>query len=289
MSHNETESVQIDAIDIIAQKVTIILLKKQEVSFDKLKRLVLIGSNVTNYQTYCEIVVLSLIKYLGLDSSFKDEIRNDNDAYRLFNALNLEDAKVNSFFVEFIAVLAPEIFSALSTVLAQLASRLATQNKTRYTTERIQVLEARINQMIQDSSIETKDLEEPEEEVAELPSKNKNHKKVRRVSFAEYMFSPGSAVHRGTKTIESRRKSDKSSSNNSSRNLKIEKLRIASADSTTYNDETASQTSERLAKIKKKEKDVVPDVDDDPVPTVDEIKRKKVTFAAEADESSVDF
>jgi uncharacterized protein (UPF0305 family) len=289
MSQCETAAVHVVGLASIAQKVTVILLKKQEVSFDKLKRLVLIGSNVTNFQTYCEIVVLSLIRYLGLDSSFKEEIRNDNDAYRLFNALNLEDPKVNSFFVEFIAVLAPEIFSALSTVLAQLASRLATQNKTRYTTERIQILEARINQMIQDSSIETKELEEPEEEIAQLSSKAKSQKKVRRVSFAEYMFSPGSASHRGSRLVENRKKSDKSSSGNSSRNLKIEKLRIASADSSNYNDETASQTSERLANIKKKERDVIPDADEATLPTVNEIRSKKVTFAKEADESSVDF
>jgi len=63
-----------NAIDYIMQRVTIILLRKQEVSFDKLRKLTLLGSSPKNYKTYCEIVVLSLIKHLELNSAFKEEI-----------------------------------------------------------------------------------------------------------------------------------------------------------------------------------------------------------------------
>jgi len=287
MSAISDTALEQNAIDIIMQKVTIILLKKQEVSFDRLRRLTLLGSKVKNYETYCEIVVLSLIKNLGLDSAFKDEIRSETDAYRIFNALNLNDKTVNNFFVEFIAVLAPEILSALATVLSHLSSKLAYKNKTRFTDERIFRLEEKINEMI--AKGEEEDL--VEDDVSIIASKAISHpiRRSKTIAFTEYLAGSTSRKNNKNKTNSSSSKT-KTDSSKKTRDIPfIEVKRLTLAPHKDRNSETASETTERLARKSKKERKAIPDVDSDPLPNSKDIKAAKFKAKASEDESSVIF
>jgi len=280
-----------NAIDFIMQRVTLILLRKQEVSFDKLRKLTLLGSTPKNYKVYCEIVVLSFIKYLDLDSAFKQEINENTEAYRIFNALNLNDDRINKFFVEFIAVLVPEIPSALSTVLSQLASRLASQNQTRYTNERILRLEAKLNDMIKDGIEEAQESVEAEATVIDQPVVRR--REPRKLSFSEYFA--GRPIN--NKSNSKPKNKEKSTSTNSTRQssksndffLPVGKITIGNKSESDYNPETASETAERIKKVRMKERIYIPDADEDPLPKREAISKSKNKIIVNDQASSIAF
>jgi hypothetical protein len=299
-SVTETQTSQ-DAIDVIMQRLSVVLLQKQSVSFERLRRLTLLGSSRKNSGEYCEIIVLSLIKHLELDKAFNEEIKDHKQSYRLFNALNLNDDKINSFFVEFIAVIAPDIFTALSAVLAQLVLRLAEKNSSRHTKERMQRLQQGINNMIEDNKIEANEEEESYEDEPVVKSIQETEVKVkqkqRKLSISEWMLGPG-AYQKKTRTASSKTGSSKGKEaetvlvgkrkkDRDSLRLGVDKLSIHNEDS--YNSETASDTTRRLATQRRRERKHVPDVDFDPIPTRDSIKDKKEGAIFEDDGSSIVF
>jgi hypothetical protein len=269
----DIENHRTDSVDFIIEKVTLVLLKKQSVSFEKLRKLTLLSSSVKDSREYAEIVVLSIIKYLELDSAFKEEIKNNTGSYRLFNALNLNDDKVNEFFVEFISVMAPELCSALSAVLAQLAIRLAERNKSKYSGDRLARLQERINIILENA--EDRDFVDEAIETSPVLDKKPERRKVRRASFADYILGqPAGTI----KAIKEKSASSKSEDKQETivirpkvRRIETKGLNISGVKST--NSETASQTSARIAKSKGFEKREIPDVDSD-VDTEVDYKRK---------------
>lgn len=297
MSSYHEHSAPADSIDFIMQRISVILLEKQSVSFDKLRRLTLLGSSRTNSEEYCEIIVLSLIKHLDLDKSFKEEIKDHRNSYRLFNALNLNDDKINSFFVEFIAVIAPDIFTALSAVLAQLTLQLAERNSSRFTRERISRLQSGINNLIEDDKLQAN--EEVEEQEVVVEHQPKANKKQRKLSISDWIVGPASQSRR----VKSNPSKSNSSGKTKSPNVVIEKKQKQrdslvigvrgihlGSDSSSVS-ETASQTTERLKKQRQRERKEIPDVDDDPLPSKSSIRNAGAVnkYLVDDDESSVVF
>jgi len=278
-----------DSIDTIMQKVSLILLKKQSVSFEKLRQLTLLGTSKASFEEYCEIVVLSIIKYLDLNKEFKEEIRENRSSYRLFNALNLNDDKINQFFVEFISVLAPEIFTALSAVLAQLAVRLAERNKSKYASDRMNRLQERINTIIEDNDdpelIEEDFGASQEEKQREIKPK----RQARRVSFTEYLTGSNYSRQKRIKSKSSSKNDNSKSSSSQSKDLRlgVENLVISSRDS--VNSETASETAERLANQRRRERKSIPDANSDVLPSKDEIRHVRFETNGADDVSSIAF
>lgn len=146
-------SKQADAIDQISERLTAVLLNNQELDFSRLRGLALLNSDIENRTTYYELIVLSFIKYLKLSSTFNLEIRQDNTAYRIFNAMNLNDDTINTHFCIFLSLIAPDVINSLCAVTARIASDLANANSTRHTAERLEALEARLGTLkVQDDS-----------------------------------------------------------------------------------------------------------------------------------------
>jgi len=286
-----------DAVDLIMQRLAIVLLEKQSVSFDKLRRLTLLGSSRTNSEEYCEIIVLSLIKHLDLDKSFKEEIKDHRNSYRLFNALNLNDDKINSFFVEFIAVIAPDIFTSLSAVLAQLTLQLAERNSSRFTRERISRLQIGINHLIEEDKVQANEdfVEEEEPSVVQAPKR----KQQRKLSISEWIT--GGTVRQPR--VKSNPSKSSGSSNTAPRNITVGGKKkdkdpltlgvkgLTLGSSSGYDSETASQTTERLARQRRKERKEIPDVEAEVLPTKDQLRNagKATRFMEVDDQSSVVF
>lgn len=276
-----------DSIDYILERVSMILLKKQSVSFEKLRRLTILSTTITDAKEYAEIVVLSLIKHLELDTAFRDEIKENKESYRLFNALNLNDDRINAFFVEFIIVLAPELCTALSAVLAQLAIRLAERNKSKYSSDRMARLQNRINTILENSD----DIYDEDSQAEDQVATPKPRRKSRRVSFAELVT--GVNIDKRIKAISSSSSSSGKKSNSvvipkkQAKKVDISNLHIYDSDSRVS--ETASETSERLRRQRKKEKEVVPDTNSDVLPDIESIKRAKGKAIADDDGSSIVF
>jgi len=289
MSHiqENLDSQRTDAIDFIMERISIILLRKQSVSFEKLRRLTLLSTTVSDTKEYSEIIVLSLIKHLELDSAFKEEIKENRNSYRLFNALNLNDDRINGFFVEFIAVIAPELFTALSAVLAQLAIRLAEKNKSKYSRDRMARLQDRINLILEEDP--SPDEDEYVEEDAKTKAIETPKRKVRRASFIEYIACASSPTKLSEKSHSSTEAASKKSKviKRKENRLTLEGLSIGA--NNTGPDESASETAARLVKQKQRRLEDIDSADEDALPTREEIAKAKANVVANDDESSIVF
>jgi hypothetical protein len=138
---------ELDAIDYVSEKLSTILLNNQELDFSKLRGLALLNGDKENREIYYELIILSFIKYLKLSSTFQIEIRQEVQAYKVFNSMNLNDDTINSHFIIFLSLVAPDIITSLCIITSKLASSLASNNSTKYTRDRLETLEARLNSL----------------------------------------------------------------------------------------------------------------------------------------------
>jgi len=279
-----SEAIEYDAIDQISQKLAIVLLKNQRVSFERLREATLLPTKSANYNSFIEIIVLSIIKFLGLESEFKSEIKSDTEAYRMFNALNLNDDSVNMMFCKFIAVIAPEIYSALSAILAELTARLASASETRYTSERLGLLQNFINEHIE-TSVDAPSIDHDRERITSK-SKTKRARKHKRMSFSENFIrlAAGVSVIEPTKKKSSSKESSKSPSAESKKSSLITTKKLRFRDQAKFSDETAEETAERLSKLKLKESKVIPDSKINPLPNKEEIRKVKPIRVEDSDD-----
>lgn len=266
-----------NAIDYIIQKVSETVISEGTIDFNNLRSLTQIASIRHNHEVICEVIVMSFIKYLGLKKTFAIEIKENANSYRIFNAFNLNDDRTNGMFVEIIATLAPEALSAVACIISDISTKLARENQTRYTNDRLSRIQETINQRIakgevSENSIESRydKIRQAREEKAKAKhEKDSKKQKVRKNSFNYGMsdFLLGNSYKGNIKTIEgSKRKSHKhktSSSSDKSHELQlgINRINLGGYNNKSKGDETASETAERLAKLRKKEKSAIPDTD----------------------------
>jgi len=279
MSHKLNNTT--DSIDYITERLTIILIKNQDLSFSSLSRLALFRDDSQSSEMYLELVILSFIKYLHLDESFKFTIKENVPSHKIFNALNLNDDKVNYHFVSFISLVAPDIITTLCTVTAQIASEFAKSNIKSDSIDRIERIQEKVNAILLNEEesvlLESSNIENKIELKKTVRSKRKN------ISFAEYIA--GSSRSRTTRT---RSKSYELSSDNSNNTIststsspvdvkrnKVKKINLLP----TLNDEseTASATSRRIARERNINIDIqeLPDADNDSLPTREEIRNAR--------------
>jgi hypothetical protein len=292
-----------DAIDHISAKLSTVLLNNQELDFSRLRGLALLNGDSDNKDTYYELIILSFIKYLKLSSTFQLEIRQEVSAYKIFNAMNLNDDTINAHFVIFLSLVAPDIINALCLIASRLASDLAKHNSTRYTAERVEILEERINSL----TIEGNKRGDVELKIA--PNANVHSRQNiishsnQRVSLLEALVPSPKRRNTSGQYIRNRKtKTLSSHSSGSNENYSLDRY----INSTTLNsqainkrirtpiqEETAYDTASRIYSKSNGSVVLDPVIPSDSIsmvlPTKDQINKAKAKYSIVQAESSVDF
>jgi len=254
-----------NALDYITEQLTITLIKNQELSLRKLRQLTLLCEDTEERGVFCEILVLSLIKFLELDSAFKIKIREETESYRIFNAMQLNDASINSMFCKFVAVIAPEVMTSISMVTAQIAAKLSARGSTRFTQERLDRLEAKINNLIAEGAdndvskylVEKK----PKESRVRVRRSKKHHSDRKQLTFRDFL--PTGARSSGRRdSIGSTKTRSSHSAKSETRTIvrkttPVTKIRLSQSD----HGETAEETAARLASLRIRETQEIPNLD----------------------------
>lgn len=277
MSHSITT--ETDTIDYITERLTIVLVKNQDLSFSSLSRLAALRSDIDNTEIYLELVILSFVKYLQLDNSFKFTIKENVPAHKIFNALNLNDDRVNSHFVSFLTLIAPDIITVLCTVTSQIASEFAKQNVKNDTIDRIERIQEKVNKILLNDEASVVLSSKINENQIELKKQRKN--KNQNLSFVEYLAGSSSKSkqknRRKSYELSSEESNNTVSTNNSRQSVNNKKplKRINLLPTVNDESETASQTSNRLAANRGVNIQELPNNDFDPLPSRDEINQAK--------------
>lgn len=291
MSTSGTNSQRQDAVNNISARLTLVLLNNQELDFSKLRRLALLTRDTDNFEVYCELIVLSFIKYLSLDRTFSFEIQQDRDAYRIFNAMNLNEDKINAHFCIFLSIVAPDIVAVLASVTAQIARELADDISSQFTRFRLKEVENKVNNFISNGSAANQI----------SYSRTSNHvvnsselsKRTGRLSLTEYLagVTPRSKIHRRRRSSVAEVKS--SNSKNSietysgflDNTKRVQSIRLGSSEGSDI--ETASATSRRLYAKRRADKESIPDAAFDPIP--EKLKAGDASKYLDEEASSVVF
>jgi len=280
MSHKITE--ETDTIDYIVERLTLILIKNQDLNFTNLVKLASLRTEIDNSETYLELIILSFIKFLDLDKSFKFTIKENVPSHKIFNAMNLNDDKINSHFVSFLTLVSPDIITILCTVTSQIASEFARSNLKNDSIDRIERIQSKVNSIL-DNKEENLINDYPSIETAvELKKTVKTKKKP--LTIAHYIAGPSSQVKSRRKSYEiSSDESKNTVSSYGSLNRKankgkqsIRKIHLLP----TVNDsvETASDTASRIYNSRKNESIIeeIPFGGIDSLPTREELEEAKI-------------
>jgi len=279
MSHKLNDST--DSIDYITERLTVILIKNQDLNFSSLSKLALFRDDSQSSEMYLELVILSFIKYLHLDQSFKFTIKENVPSHKIFNALNLNDDKVNFHFVSFISLVAPDIITTLCTVTAQIAAEFAKSNIRSDSVSRIERIQEKVNAILLNDEEST--ILESNNFESKIELKRTSKTKKRNLSFAQYIAGP-SNQHKNRNRSKSYELSSDNSNNtvSTSASSPVENKKTRSKKLNllpTLNDEseTASATSRRIARNRGIEIEVqeLPDADFNALPTREEIRNAK--------------
>jgi hypothetical protein len=294
-----------DAVDQISERLTSVLLNNQELDFSRLRGLALLNSDIDNRTMYYELIVLSFIKYLKLSSTFSLEIKQDNAAYRIFNAMNLNDDTINTHFCIFLSLIAPDVINALCAVTARIASDLATANMTRYTSERLERLESKLNTLkVNENSSYQVDFETAPDANVHSKQRTVKHKQGS-ISLLDFL-APEPRNSRNVKAKHVRRKSKAaaSASSGSDNNYSLERYincntlqasKIGSRIKPPSTVESASDTATRLffqrtnATLANVDEVFAEDSASNVLPTREQIAKAKAKYSVVNDKSSVDL
>jgi hypothetical protein len=269
-----------DSIDYVIDQISTRLISTQTINFKKLRQVVLLSNEPSDSIVYCNVIALAIIKYLDIGSDIIDKNGNFGEALRFYNALNLSDKKINTFFVEMILVLVPEIATALTSVLSKLSEELSRRNKSTFVNERINRLQRSLNNKIERKLIVH---EETQDDDADAVVPRSKRESVPRNSEETMDFSNivrknerrrlisrfgENSIKADAELLTSRSKSDKTVSGSggsnrfvelrdfvpkgSSRNRSRAGTVIGSERGTNIYEETASDTHRRLAARYKK-------------------------------------
>jgi hypothetical protein len=143
---------QTDSIEYVSAKLAAILAHNQELDFGALRGLALLNSDIPNKSIYLELIILSFVKYLKLSSSFNLEIKQNTASYRIFNSMNLNDDTINSHFILFISVIAPDIIRVMCSTASALASQMASQGADDLTYRRMMRVQSNINKLLKNDN-----------------------------------------------------------------------------------------------------------------------------------------
>jgi len=292
-----------DAIDYISEKLSTILLHNQELDFSKLRSLSLLNGDISNKTMYYELIILSFVKYLKLSSTFQLEIKQDNDAYRVFNAMNLNDDAINSHFCVFLSLVAPDIINSLCVITSRLALDLANFNKTKHTAERVAQLEDKLNKLNFENP---KDIEFASVPAAQVQSKQNDRLiRTKPVSLLEFLAPSDKKINDYRKSRR-RSKTKTHLSQSTDEDYSIERYisnnRLPITATSTKRSkgsktETASQTASRLF-VKRQEYDDLTNLEDDifpeasasvVLPSAQDIRKAKDKYSIKGVESSIDL
>jgi len=142
-----------DSVDYIMEIVSTKLLRTRNINFGKLKRISTLAEVNVDSTAYCNVIILAILHYFEIGADLTNLVENSSDALRFYNALNLNDDRINTFFVELVIVLVPELLSTLAAIVNEITRDILRTSSGKVAAGRLSRLEIKLNNKIKQEQL----------------------------------------------------------------------------------------------------------------------------------------